>query len=177
MTGVQTCALPISHDQRDFEFAKKYGMPIKVVIAPPPVDGKPWDGAEFSEAWTSEGTLIASKQFDGMANVAAKKAIAEHMAANGWGGPTVNYRLRDWLISRQRYWGAPIPIVYCDEHGAVPVPEDQLPVQLPYEVEFVPTGQSPLALSEAFVRTSCPTCGKPARRETDTMDTFMCSSW
>ncbi len=166
-----------AHDQRDFEFAKKYDMPIRVVIAPPPVDGKPWDGAEFTEAWTGEGTLIASKQFDGMANVPAKKAIAEHMAANGWGGPTVNYRLRDWLISRQRYWGAPIPIVHCPDCGPVAVPEDQLPVALPYDVEFVPTGQSPLALSEAFVNTTCPECGKPARRETDTMDTFMCSSW
>ena len=166
-----------AHDQRDFEFAKKYDLPITVVIAPPPVDGVPWDGSEFTAAWTTEGSLIASKQFDNMPNVEAKKAIASYIATQGWGGPTINYRLRDWLISRQRYWGAPIPIVYCDDCGAVPVPEEQLPVELPYDVQFVPTGQSPLALSEEFVRTSCPTCGKPARRETDTMDTFMCSSW
>jgi len=112
-----------------------------------------------------------------MPNVEAKKAVAQYIAEQGWGGSTINYRLRDWLISRQRYWGAPIPIVYCDDCGALAVPEDQLPVQLPYDVQFVPTGQSPLALSEEFVRTTCPQCGKPARRETDTMDTFMCSSW
>ncbi len=166
-----------AHDQRDFDFAKKYGLPIKVVIAPPAIDGKPWDGSDFAEAWTAEGTLVASKQFDGMPNVGAKKAVANYMAEHGWGGSTINYRLRDWLISRQRYWGAPIPIVYCDDCGPVTVPEEQLPVELPYDVEFVPTGQSPLALSEEFVHTTCPQCGKPARRETDTMDTFMCSSW
>ena len=166
-----------AHDQRDFEFAQKYGLPITIVIAPPPVDGVPWDGGEFTEAWTQPGTLVASKQFDGMVSTDAKSAIAAYLTEQAWGGATINYRLRDWLISRQRYWGAPIPIVYCDDCGAVAVPEDQLPVELPYDVEFVPTGQSPLALSEAFVRTSCPTCGKPARRETDTMDTFMCSSW
>ena len=161
-----------AHDQRDFEFAKRYALPITVVIAPPD-----WDGAELTEAWTAAGTLVASNQFEGMANEAAKDAINAYLAERGWGGATVQYRLRDWLISRQRYWGAPIPIVHCDDCGAVPVPEDQLPVELPYDVEFRPTGQSPLSLSEAFVHTACPQCGKPARRETDTMDTFMCSSW
>ena len=161
-----------AHDQRDFEFAAKYDMPVKVVIA-----GPEWNGGALSEAWTGAGTLVASNQFDGLSNDEAKRAITAHLAERGWGGGTVNYRLRDWLISRQRYWGAPIPIVHCPDCGPVPVPEDQLPVELPYNVEFRPTGQSPLSLSEEFVNTSCPTCGKPARRETDTMDTFMCSSW
>ncbi len=161
-----------AHDERDFAFATKYGLPIKVVIAPPD-----WDGQPLEAAWHDEGTLIASKQFDRMSNVEAKSAIAGYLAEQGWGGPTVNYRLRDWLISRQRYWGAPIPMINCPDDGLVPVPEDQLPVMLPYDVEFRPTGQSPLSLSEEFVNTTCPQCGKAARRETDTMDTFMCSSW
>ncbi|MFA7248550.1 MAG: leucine--tRNA ligase [Dehalococcoidia bacterium] len=166
-----------AHDQRDFEFAQQYGMPVRVVIAPPPVDGVPWDGSGLTEAWTGAGTLVASKQFDGMPSTEAKGAIAAYLAERGWGGPTVNYRLRDWLISRQRYWGAPIPIIYCEVCGPVAVPEDRLPVELPYDVEFRPTGQSPLSLSEEFVQTTCPQCERPARRETDTMDTFMCSSW
>jgi leucyl-tRNA synthetase len=155
-----------AHDQRDFEFAQLFGLPVSVVVAPPG-----WDGEPLAEAYTEAGELVHSGQFDGLLSEQA------HLQAQGWGGPMVQYRLRDWLISRQRYWGAPIPIVYCDDCGIVPVPEDQLPVELPYDVEFLPTGQSPLALSEEFVQTSCPDCGKPARRETDTMDTFMCSSW
>ena len=161
-----------AHDDRDFEFAELFGLPIPVVIAP-----EDWDGAPLTQAYLEPGVLVHSGQFDGTPSEEAKAAITTHLEANGWGGPTVQYRLRDWLISRQRYWGAPIPIVYCDACGIVPVPEDQLPIELPYDVEFLPTGQSPLALSEEFVSTSCPDCGKPARRETDTMDTFMCSSW
>ena len=161
-----------AHDARDFEFAQLFELPITVVIAPPD-----WDGEPLAEAYTDDGTLVHSGRFDGLGNAEAMGAISAHLRAEGWGGPMVQYRLRDWLISRQRYWGAPIPIVYCDACGIVPVPADQLPVELPYDVEFLPTGQSPLLLSEAFVETSCPDCGRPARRETDTMDTFMCSSW
>ncbi|MEX2446403.1 MAG: leucine--tRNA ligase [Dehalococcoidia bacterium] len=161
-----------AHDERDFAFAERYGLPIKVVVAPPD-----WDGVPLPEAWVAPGTLVASGQFDGMPSTDAKGAITYYLKEQGWGGGTVQYRLRDWLISRQRYWGAPIPVVYCEDCGAVVVPEDQLPVELPYDVEFRPTGQSPLSLSEEFVDTTCPDCGKPARRETDTMDTFMCSSW
>ena len=161
-----------AHDQRDFEFAQRFGLPIPVVIAPPD-----WDGEPLAEAWTEPGTLVGSGRFDGLPSDDAKGAIAAHLEAGGHGGPAIQYRLRDWLISRQRYWGAPIPIVHCGDCGAVPVPEDQLPIELPYDVEFLPTGQSPLALSEAFAFVPCPACGEAARRETDTMDTFMCSSW
>ncbi len=161
-----------AHDDRDFEFAELFGLPIPVVIAP-----EDWDGEPLTQAYLEPGVLVNSGQFDGTPSEEGKAAITAHLEANGWGGPTVQYRLRDWLISRQRYWGAPIPIVYCDACGIVPVPEDQLPIELPYDVEFLPTGQSPLALSEEFVHTSCPECTEPARRETDTMDTFMCSSW
>ena len=161
-----------AHDDRDFEFAGLFGLPIPVVIAP-----EDWDGAPLAEAYLEPGVLVNSGQFDGTPSEEAKAAITAHLDANGWGGPTVQYRLRDWLISRQRYWGAPIPIVHCDDCGTVPVPEAELPVELPYDVEFLPTGQSPLALSEEFVRAPCPVCGADARRETDTMDTFMCSSW
>ncbi len=160
-------------DERDFEFAKKYNLPIREVVSP---TGKP--SAELSAAWVGEGTLINSGRFDGLA--AKGPAIAEINAwikAQGLGESTVRYRLRDWLISRQRYWGAPIPIIYCEEHGAVPVPEADLPVRLPREVDFKPGGDSPLARSAEFVNTNCPVCGKPARRETDTMDTFVDSSW
>ena len=161
-----------AHDDRDFEFAELFGLPIPVVIAP-----EDWDGEPLTQAYLEPGVLVNSGQFDGTPSEEGKAAITAHLEANGWGGPTVQYRLRDWLISRQRYWGAPIPIVYCNSCGIVPVPEDQLPIELPYDVEFLPTGQSPLALSEEFVNTPCPECTEPARRETDTMDTFMCSSW
>ena len=161
-----------AHDQRDFEFARKFGLPVAVVIAPPD-----WDGAPLEEAYLAAGTLVSSGRFDRTPSEEGKTAITAHLQKKGWGGPKVQYRLRDWLISRQRYWGAPIPIVYCDECGIVPVPVEQLPVELPYDVEFLPTGQSPLALSDEFVQTTCPACDGPARRETDTMDTFMCSSW
>lgn len=161
-----------AHDTRDFAFAKKYDLPIRVVIAPPG-----WKGEELSEAYIEEGTMINSAQFNGMFSQEAIKAITEFAQKMGWGRPAVSYKLRDWLISRQRYWGAPIPIIYCDKCGIVPVPEEQLPVLLPPDAEFRPTGESPLKYHEGFVNTTCPQCGSPAKRETDTMDTFMCSSW
>lgn len=171
-TGV-VMAVP-AHDQRDFEFARKYGLPVEVVIQPPEGNLTP---EEMEAAYEEEGYLVNSGPFTGMPNREAMQAIADYLEKEGKGRRTVNYRLRDWLISRQRYWGAPIPIIYCDHCGIVPVPEKDLPVMLPREVEFKPTGQSPLATSEEFVRCTCPSCGAPARRETDTMDTFICSSW
>ncbi|HJM90228.1 MAG TPA: leucine--tRNA ligase [Dehalococcoidia bacterium] len=161
-----------AHDQRDFEFATKFGMEIKVVISP-----SDWGGEALTEAFTDEGPMINSAHFDGTSNVDGIAAVAGFAAEQGWGEQKVVYRLRDWLISRQRYWGAPIPMVECPDCGMVPVPEAQLPVELPYDVEFLPTGESPLALSEDFVKTTCPDCGKAAQRATETMDTFMCSSW
>ena len=161
-----------AHDTRDFEFARRFGLPIRVVIAPPD-----WSGDELQEAYVDQGTMVNSAQFDGMSSQAAWEGIAEFIENRGYGKQTRSYRLRDWLISRQRYWGAPIPIVYCDQCGIVPVPEEDLPVLLPPDAEFRPTGESPLKYCESFVNTSCPRCSGPARRETDTMDTFMCSSW
>ena len=162
-----------AHDTRDFVFAKKYGLDIPVVIAPPE-----WTyGDELSEAYEGEGMMVNSGPFNGMSSEEGKERIADYMEANGIGRRKVNYRLRDWLISRQRYWGAPIPIIYCPQCGAVPVPEEQLPVLLPEDAEFRPTGESPLKYHPTFRHTTCPTCGGPAERETDTMDTFMCSSW
>ena len=161
-----------AHDQRDFEFARKFDIPIKVVIAP---DG--WNGGELSQAYVEPGTMVNSGQFNGMPSERGKEAIADFMERKGYGKRKVSYRLRDWLISRQRYWGAPIPIVYCDKCGLVPVTEKYLPVLLPEDAEFKPTGESPLKYCESFVNTTCPKCHAPARRETDTMDTFMCSSW
>ncbi|MFQ5878857.1 MAG: leucine--tRNA ligase [Dehalococcoidia bacterium] len=160
------------HDQRDFEFAEKYGLPIKVVIAP-----SDWQGEELSEAYLEPGTMVNSGPFDGLPSEEGKERVADFVEERGWGGRTVSYRLRDWLISRQRYWGCPIPMVYCQSCGVVPVPEEQLPVLLPEDAEFKPTGDSPLARHPDFVNTSCPRCGRPARRETDTMDTFMDSNW
>jgi leucyl-tRNA synthetase len=163
-----------AHDQRDFEFARRYRLPIRVVIRPPERELEPHT---MTAAYEDEGILVNSGPFDGLPSARAMGAITAHLEQKGLGRRQVNYRLRDWLISRQRYWGAPIPIVYCGACGMVPVPEEELPVLLPYEVSFKPTGQSPLADCEAFVHTRCPACGGPARRETDTMDTFMCSSW
>ncbi|HEY8369577.1 MAG TPA: leucine--tRNA ligase [Thermodesulfobacteriota bacterium] len=162
-------------DQRDFEFARKYGLPM--VLSVTPKGEPPLDPAKMTEAYTAPGVLVNSGPFDGMDSEAAKDAIAEWLAARGKGRKTVSYRLRDWGISRQRYWGAPVPIIYCPDHGAVPVPDDQLPVVLPEDVEFTGTGASPLAKLERFVNAPCPTCGKMGRRETDTMDTFVESSW
>ena len=163
-----------AHDQRDFEFATKYGLPIRVVIQP---TGETLDTASMTQAYEGEGLQVNSGSFDGIPNVEGMTKITEWLAAREKGAKTVNYRLRDWLLSRQRYWGAPIPIVFCDSCGEVPVPEKDLPVELPRNVDFRPTGESPLARCEEFVRTTCPRCGKPARRETDTMDTFVDSSW
>ncbi len=161
-----------AHDERDFTFARKYGLPIKVVISPPG-----WEGEELQEAYIEPGNIVNSGQFNGLPNQQGIAAVCDYMKEQGYGGPTVSYRLRDWLISRQRYWGAPIPVIYCPNCGAVPVPEKDLPVLLPENAEFRPTGESPLKYVESFVNTTCPRCGGPARRETDTMDTFMCSSW
>ncbi len=161
-----------AHDERDFVFAKKYGLPIRVVVAPPG-----WDGRALESAYVAPGTQVNSGEFSGIPSREGMKRIAEKVEANGWGQRTTTYHLRDWLISRQRYWGAPIPVVYCDTCGIVPVPEKDLPVLLPEKAEFVPTGQSPLTLDPSFVNTQCPKCGRPARRETDTMDTFVDSSW
>ena len=163
-----------AHDQRDFEFAKKYGLPIRVVVQPP---GERLDPATMTEAWEEPGVLVGSGEFDGLESEPAKARIAAWLAERKQGGPTVSFRLRDWGISRQRYWGAPIPVVYCDGCGVVPVPEQELPVVLPEDVVLTGVGGSPLAAHKAFVETSCPRCRKPARRETDTMDTFVESSW
>ncbi|SDZ24482.1 leucine--tRNA ligase [Thermoactinomyces sp. DSM 45892] len=162
-----------AHDERDFSFAKKYDLPIQVVIGP--VEGQLELPLEV--AFTEDGVLVNSDRFDGMANRDAIKAIADHLEETSLGGSTVNYRLRDWLISRQRYWGTPIPIVYCDDCGTVPIPKEQLPVVLPEDVVF-DGKRNPLTTSETFAYTACPNCGhEKARRETDTMDTFMDSSW
>ena len=161
-----------AHDQRDFEFAHDFNLPIKVVIAP---DG--WSGEELQEAYVDQGTMVNSGQFDGMPSEQGKEAISDFVQTNGFGIRTTSYRIRDWLISRQRYWGAPIPIVYCDKCGIVPVPEEDLPVLLPEDAEFKPTGESPLKYHKTFVNTKCPNCNGAAQRETDTMDTFMCSNW
>jgi len=161
-----------AHDERDFAFAKKYDLPIPVVIAPPE-----WQGEELEEAYIEPGIMVNSGQFNGLPSEQGIKAVSDFLEEKGWGKQTVSYRLRDWLISRQRYWGAPIPMIYCDKCGIVPVPEEDLPVLLPEDAEFRPTGESPLKYNEGFVNTTCPQCSSPAKRETDTMDTFMCSSW
>jgi len=164
-----------AHDQRDFEFARKYGLEVRVVIQPP--DLPALDGSTLSQAVPAFGTMVNSGALTGTPGDKAFEATIAYLEELGLGKRAVNYRLRDWLISRQRYWGAPIPIVYCPQHGAVDVPEDQLPVLLPEDVEWLPTGESPLKLHPTWKFTTCPICGRPAERETDTMDTFMCSSW
>jgi len=163
-----------AHDQRDFEFARKYDLPIRVVIEPP--DGK-LVADEMIEAYEAAGTMVESGGFEGMPNEQGKEEICDQLDKNGWGERAINYRLRDWLVSRQRYWGAPIPIVYCDNCGTVPVPEGDLPVLLPEDLPLAEGGKSPLPLSKSFYETECPKCGGPAKRETDTMDTFVDSSW
>ncbi|MBI4496371.1 MAG: leucine--tRNA ligase [Chloroflexi bacterium] len=164
-----------AHDQRDFEFAQKYGLDIIPVIAPPSAD--PQALGPMTEAYVEPGIMVNSGPFDGVSSEEGKSRVAEYLEQQGWGRRTVSYRLRDWLISRQRYWGTPIPIIYCPECGTVPVPEQDLPVLLPEDAEFRPTGESPLKYHEGFVHTTCPQCGRPATRETDTMDTFVDSSW
>ncbi|MEP6470247.1 MAG: leucine--tRNA ligase [Chloroflexota bacterium] len=163
-----------AHDERDYAFAAKYELPIRYVVLPP---GGTVPEGEPLVAHTADEVLVDSGEFSGMSATEAIPAITRQLTDLGLGEPAVTYRLRDWLISRQRYWGAPIPIVYCPEHGAQPVPEDQLPVLLPEDVDFVPTGVSPLQSHPEFVHVSCPQCGGDARRETDTMDTFVDSSW
>lgn len=159
-----------AHDERDYAFATKFNLPLKQVVVAKA-------GEETEVPFFEHGVLVNSGEFDGLTTAEAKVKIVEKLAQNNLGEEKVNYRLRDWLVSRQRYWGAPIPIIYCDDCGTVPVPEKDLPVKLPYNVEFAPDGKSPLAKSEEFVNTTCPCCGKPAKRETDTLDTFVCSSW
>ncbi len=165
------CVMAVpAHDERDFEFATKYNLDIKRVIK-----GK--DGVDDTLPFTDYGLLTASQEFDGVTSDEARVGIVKKLEKDGHGELKVTYRLRDWLVSRQRYWGSPIPVVHCDKCGAVPVPEDQLPVELPYNVVFTPDGESPLAKCEEFIHTTCPSCGGPARRDSDTLDTFVCSSW
>ncbi len=166
-----------AHDQRDFEFATKYGIPIRLVIQNPEatLNERALEGAY--EEQEAAGRLVSSGEFSGLAVPEAKERIADYAESQGIGTRTVNYRLRDWGVSRQRYWGTPIPMIYCDGCGVVPVPEDQLPVMLPADVPFTGKGASPLARIREFVETTCPVCGAGARRETDTMDTFVDSSW
>ncbi len=161
-----------AEDQRDWDFAKLHGLDIVRTVRPP----ADWD-ANGGGAYTGEGEKINSGFLNGLDIATAKTRAIEWLEEQGIGERHVNYRLRDWLVSRQRFWGCPIPVVYCPEHGAVPVPEEQLPVVAPDDVQFLPTGQSPLAFHEGFLHTTCPICGGPARRETDTMDTFVDSSW
>ncbi|OGP72436.1 MAG: leucine--tRNA ligase [Deltaproteobacteria bacterium RBG_16_50_11] len=163
-----------THDQRDFEFAKKYRLSLIVVIQK---EDRTLSAETMTEAYEGEGFLVNSGPFDGMESMKAREAIARDLEERKMGGPRVSYRLRDWGISRQRYWGAPIPIIYCDRCGTVPVPEKDLPVVLPSDVEVTGTGESPLERVKEFVETRCPKCGAPGRRETDTMDTFVESSW
>ncbi|MBT4004167.1 MAG: leucine--tRNA ligase, partial [Chloroflexi bacterium] len=170
-----------AHDERDFAFARKYDLEVRVVIKP---EGVEMDGATMEAAWPGEGVMVNSAQFDGTPannekgrkNPAVSKVI-DWLEEKSLGKEDVNYRLRDWLISRQRYWGAPIPMIHCTECGVVPVPDDQLPIELPEDVEWLPTGESPLKLHPTWKTVACPNCDGPAERDTDTMDTFMCSSW
>ncbi|WP_082989482.1 leucine--tRNA ligase [Christensenella intestinihominis] len=165
------CVMAVpAHDERDYAFAEKYNLPIERVI-------KSKDGSDDALPYTEYGILVNSGKYDGLTTEEGKKAILEDLAKEERGGFKTNYRLRDWLVSRQRYWGAPIPMVYCEKCGEVPVPESELPVKLPYDVDFTPDGTSPLAKHEEFVNTTCPVCGGPAKRDVDTMDTFVCSSW
>jgi len=163
-----------AHDQRDFEFARKYQLPIRVVVTP---DGGPLDDATLTESQPAYGTLVNSGEFSGLSSADAQRQMVAAAAAGGFGEGTVQYRLKDWGISRQRYWGTPIPMINCELDGLVPVPDADLPVELPKLAQFTGRGDSPLAQVAEFVNTTCPRCGRPARRETDTMDTFVDSSW
>jgi leucyl-tRNA synthetase len=165
-----------AHDQRDYDFAKKYDIPIKVVIVPEGYKGE-IRNLILEEAYVDDGILIDSGQFSGLSSEMARKEITRFVEEKGWGKAVVNYKLRDWGISRQRYWGTPIPIIYCKDCGIVPVPEDELPVVLPEDVKITGKGGSPLLESESFIKVKCPKCRGDARRETDTMDTFVDSSW
>ncbi len=163
-----------AHDQRDFEFARAYALPVRVVVQPP---GERLDSPSMAQAWEGPGTLVGSAGFDGLDSETAKTRITDALAGRGLGEARVTYRLRDWGVSRQRAWGSPIPVVYCERDGMVPIPESELPVVLPDDLAFTGRGGSPLAADAAFVRTRCPRCDGEARRETDTMDTFVQSSW
>ena len=165
------CVMAVpAHDERDFEFAEKFNLPIVRVI-----DSE--DGSDAPSPYVDYGVLVNSNSFNGMKSKDAMNSIVEELSKNNKDELKINYRLRDWLVSRQRYWGTPIPIVYCEHCGAVPVPEEELPVLLPYNVEFTPDGESPLRKSPEFINTKCPKCGGPAKRDADTLDTFVCSSW
>ena len=164
-----------AHDERDFAFARAFDLPIRIVIQPE--NQEALDPATMVEPYVGPGVIVNSGEFDGTEVPGKLDEIIAALDKQGRGKAEVSYRLRDWLISRQRYWGTPIPVVYCDSCGMVPLPEDQLPVELPLDAEFTPTGQSPLVSHERFLNTTCPTCGGHARRETDTMDTFVDSSW
>ena len=170
------CVMAVpGHDERDFEFAKKYGLPItRVISAVPDESGTP---PPDDLPYVEDGALVNSAEFGGLSSADARRAIVVKLGAAGAAEFRVNYKLRDWLVSRQRYWGTPIPIVYCDDCGTVPVPMQELPVTLPYDVAFTPDGESPLKKCEAYMNAPCPACGKPARRDPDTLDTFVCSSW
>jgi len=157
-----------AHDERDFEFAKKYNLEIRTSIV---------SDNQIEQLVCNDGLLINSGEFTGLSSSVARDRMIDFLTRTEQGSRTINYRLRDWLVSRQRYWGAPIPIIYCDKCGEVPVPETDLPVKLPTDVDFRPTGESPLKYSEEFHNVTCPKCGEKARRESDTMDTFVCSSW
>ena len=159
-----------AHDERDYDFAKKYGLQIKRVI-------KSADGSPDELPYCEYGVMVNSGKFDGMSSEEGKVAVVKWLEEQGKGELKTNYRLRDWLISRQRYWGCPIPVIHCPHCGEVAVPEQDLPVKLPYNVDFTPDGKSPLLKSEEFMNCTCPKCGAPARRDPDTLDTFVCSSW
>jgi leucyl-tRNA synthetase len=163
-----------AHDQRDLDFARKYNLPVRVVIQP---GAHALDADTMVEAFTSEGAMVNSGPFEGLTGQEARRAVCEFLEKEGIGKATINYRLRDWGVSRQRYWGTPIPVIHCSDCGIVPVPESQLPIELPLDAQLGEQGQSPLHSLESFYKTSCPKCGSNARRDTDTLDTFVCSSW
>ena len=163
-----------AHDQRDLDFARQYHLPVRVVIQP---ETRSLDADTMVEAFISDGTMMHSGNFDGLVGQEARWTVCEFLEREGIGKATINYRLRDWGVSRQRYWGTPIPVIHCPDCGIVPVPEDQLPVELPLDVQLAKNGQSPLHSLEPFYETSCPKCRANARRDTDTLDTFICSSW
>ncbi len=163
-----------AHDQRDFDFAKKYDLPIKIVIQPP--DGNQNSNA-LESAFTGEGPMVNSSSFNGLTGQEAKTKVCDYLETKKIGKPTIQYRLRDWGVSRQRYWGTPVPMIFCSQCDIVPVPYEQLPVELPLDVQLDEKGQSPLKNLESFIQVNCPKCKGPAKRETDTLDTFICSSW